>query len=164
MERSKERITKADLRKLLRLSEQDILSFFERCPQYSKQYKNKQVLVALCQGAALHYIDRKNGVKDFDVWFFYPQKHLTLPYRRTGSVDYGKSKFGKRKSVARYEGRSIDVLMRSDANFNEGSPESCLRSYLSNAKTKTAKLLGQKAVIGLYPASLFGDVLWPEEP
>ena len=29
---------------------------------------------ALCQGAALHYVDAKNGVKDFDVWSFYTQR------------------------------------------------------------------------------------------
>jgi len=72
MERSQEKITKSDLRKLLRLTEKNILAFFERNPIYKKAYKNKQVLAALCQGAALHYIDKENGVKDFDVWFFFP--------------------------------------------------------------------------------------------
>ena len=27
----------------------------------------------LCQGAALHYVNGRNGVKDFDVWSFYAQ-------------------------------------------------------------------------------------------
>ena len=68
-------------------------SFFARNPTY-KKYHGKEALVALCQGAALHYLDKKNGVKDFDVWFFYPSLQKPLPYRRTGAVDFGKSKFG----------------------------------------------------------------------
>ena len=121
---------------------------------------NSEVLIALCQGAALHYIDKKNGVKDFDVWFFYPQKEITLPYRRRGVVDYGVSKFGKREKMKGFSGRSVDILMRSDANFNNGTPDACLQSYLTKSNTKTAKLLSQKAVVGLYPKSVFGKVLW----
>jgi len=57
-------------------------------------------------------------------------------------------------------GRPIDVLMRSDSNFNYGTPSDCLCSYLTSSKTETAKLLSQKAVVGLYPSSVFGKVLW----
>jgi len=162
MRRSKEKITKHDLRKLLKLARADIDDFFDRKPAYKKTYQGKEKLVALCQGAALHYIDGKNGVKDFDVWLFYPQRgDVVLPYRRTGSVDFGKSKFGKHPNRLLFDGRGIDVLMRSTRFFNRGDPESCIENYLSGCKTKTAKLLSQKAVIGLYPESVFGRVLWP---
>ncbi len=60
MRRSKEKITKHDLRKLLRLARGDIDDFFDRKIIYRK-YKGKEKLVALCQGAALHHIDGKNG-------------------------------------------------------------------------------------------------------
>lgn len=162
LKRSPEIITKADLRKLYRLACSDIDQFFARHPVYRKPYEGKERLVALCQGAALHYIDRKNGVKDFDVWFFYPAKTPVLPYRRRGVVDFGPSKFGRHPQVNRkFEGRTVDVLMRSDLAFNTRSPESAIQSYLSHPRTKTAKLLGQKALIGLYPESVFGKVMWP---
>lgn len=161
MRRSNEKITKFDLRKLLRLARADIDDFFDRKSTYKKPYQGKEKLVALCQGAALHYIDGKNGVKDFDVWFFYPQKgDVILPYRRTGLVDFGKSKFGKHPNNLLFEGRGVDVLMRSTKDFDRGSPESCISDYLSNCKTVTAKLLSQKAVVGLYPERVFGKVLW----
>lgn len=162
MRRSIEKITKADLKKLRRLAYADIEDFFKRNPIYKRPYKGKEVLVALCQGAALHYIDGKNGVKDFDVWLFYPKKEPRLPYRRRGVVDFGSSKFGRHPDAKpEYTGRTVDVLMRSDQCFNKRGPESGLVRYLSDPKTKTAKLLGQKAVIGLYPESVFGKVLWP---
>ena len=158
--RSMERITRRDLRKLLKLAKEDMDDFFDRNLIYKKSYQGKEKLVALCQGAALHYIDKKNGVKDFDVWFFYPQKgDKSLPYRRTGMKDFGKSKFGKLPNKPMLVGRGVDVLMRSTKYFNRGSPEDCIKNYLSNCNTKTAKLLSQKAVIGLYPECVLGKVL-----
>jgi len=162
MRRSKHKITKRDLRKLLRLAGENIDSFFDRKPIYKKPYHGKVKLVALCQGAALHYIDGKNGVKDFDVWFFFPQKGgVILPYRRTGVADFGKSRFGKNPNKPLLDGRNVDVLMRSTKFFNRGNPRSCIIDYLTNCKTPSAKLLARKAVIGLYPESVFGKILWP---
>ena len=164
MERSPEVITKSDLRKLLKLARGNMDSFYKRNPSYN-EYKGKEVLVALCQGSALHYIDRKTGVKDFDVWFFYPMKSRNLPYRRHGVVDFGKSKFGvhpKAKSRG-YKGRSVDVLIRSDAFCKGKSPESEIVNYLLNKNSATSQLLAEKAVIGLYPERLFGKRLWPQK-
>jgi hypothetical protein len=157
IERSKEVITKATLRRLLYLARGDMESFFQRNPRY-KVYEGKEVIVALCQGAALHYLDKKNGIKDFDVWFIYPEKLLTLPYRRVGVVDFGKSKFGvhPKAAIKGYEGRTIDVLMRSDSFFIGKDPENELVNYLKFRNSKTSRLLAQKAAIGLYPESLFG--------
>ena len=162
MERSPEIITKSDLRKLLTLARSDIEAFFARNPSY-KEYEGQEVLVALCQGGALHYLDKKNGVKDFDIWFFYPLKTKNLPYRRRGVVDFGVSKFGAHpKAKAKgYRGRTVDVLMRSDAYFSDNKPESAIVNYLKCKNSKTANLLAQKAVIGLYPEKLFGTKLWP---
>ncbi len=161
MIRSQEAIAKADLRRLLRLAREDIDEFFERNPAYIRQFRGKEKLIALCQGAALHYVDGKNGIKDFDVWFFYPQRGAkTLPYRRRGMRDYGVSKFGRDPNLPMYEGRKADVLFRSTEYFNSGSPEAGLVNYLSERKTKTAKQLAEKAVIGLFPERVFGAVLW----
>ena len=160
MSRSHERITKSDLQKLLALAKTDIDDFFNRKPEY-RGYKGKEALIALCQGAALHYIDGKNGVKDFDVWFFYPRLSKQLPYRRRGTVDFGPSKFGKSLKDMGFRGRRIDVLMRSESSFSAKSPIMGLHQYLNTAKTATSKHLSRKAVIGLFPESVFGKVLWP---
>ena len=160
MIRSKEKITRRDLRKLLKLSREDIDEFFLRNPKYEK-YRNRERLVALCQGAALHYIDEENGIKDFDVWYFYPDKTINLPYRRRGVVDFGESKFGKYRTDAEFKGRTIDVLMRSDPAFRKREPGEALIRYFSESRSKSAQQLSQKAVIRLYPEAVFGKVLWP---
>ena len=162
MQRSKEKITKRDLRKLLHLARGDVEAFFDRNPAYS-MYRNKECLIALCQGSALHFLDGKNGVKDFDVWFFYPDKGIPLPFRRRGVVDFGESKFGVHPKAKQrgYTGRTVDVLMRSDAFFTRKRPELAITNYLESKKSKTSQLLSQKAVVALYPESLFGKALWP---
>jgi hypothetical protein len=161
MKRSNAKITKTDLKKLLRLASNNLADFFKRNPKYSKPYEGKQVLVALCQGAALHYVDNKNGVKDFDVWFFYPKKSINLPYRRRGIIDFGKSKFGSHPDDNDFLGRRIDVLMRSDSFFDVKDPTLAIAKYLSKKNSKTSKLLAKKAAVGLYPDNLLGKVLWP---
>ena len=70
MERSLGKIEKKDLKRLLMLAKKDVKMFFNRNPKYIDQYENKEVIVALGQGGALHYIDGRTGVKDFDFWFF----------------------------------------------------------------------------------------------
>jgi hypothetical protein len=160
-ERSYEPITSDDLQRLLRLARTDIESFFERYPKYRESYHCNEKLVVLAQGAAMHYVDKSTGVKDFDVWFFYPRANGQLPYRRRGTVDFGVSKFGFHPDDSSFDGRRIDVLMRADKNFNHGSPEDCLTDYLNNRATSTAANLADKAVVGLWPSYLAGDVLWP---
>jgi hypothetical protein len=49
-------------------------------------YDKRVIAVALCQGAALHYVDGKTGVKDFDVFTFYaahPEGPFLIGGRRT---------------------------------------------------------------------------------
>ncbi len=160
MERSREEITVDDLAKLLIFARTDIDSFFKRNPKYIDAYRNRETLVALGQGAALHYINKKNGVNDFDVWFFCPRLERPLPYRRRGIVDFCESKFGVHPKDIGFKGRRIDVLMRAGYHFNHGSPEQCLVKYLELSTTTTAKMLSKKAMIGLWPKGLLGKVLW----
>jgi len=69
----------------------------------------------LCQGAALHYVDGRNGVKDFDVWSFYAQHDdWPFPARWRGTRDFGPSKFGRYPGdPPGYAGRRVDLLGRS---------------------------------------------------
>jgi hypothetical protein len=63
-------IEEGDLR-VAEFAAKDRQGFFFRCPRYLP-YTDRVVCVALCQGAALHYVDHKNGVKDIDVCTFTP--------------------------------------------------------------------------------------------
>lgn len=47
-------------------------------------------------GSGPHYLDGKNGVKDFDVWSFYAALgDGPFPYRWRGTADFGPSRFGR---------------------------------------------------------------------
>lgn len=112
IERSSETITAEDLTRLAAIAAKDRASFFSRYPRY----KDAKVLcVALCQGAALHYINGENGIKDFDVWTFYEQIKQTpdFPPRRLTQYDFGESKFCKHPLDENYLGRRVDVIGRS---------------------------------------------------
>src|SRR5438270_7723971 len=63
----------ADLLRLAALAADAEAELFRRNPQGSGRYVGRLLGRALCQGAALHYVDGSNGVKDFDVWSFYTQ-------------------------------------------------------------------------------------------
>src|ERR1700674_4794123 len=70
-------------------------------------YEGAKILcVALCQGAALHYIGREHGIKDFDLWTFYEraQQIPDFPSRRLKQYNFGESKFGRHPADERYVG------------------------------------------------------------
>src|SRR5208283_3565128 len=91
----------------------DLDSLFKRRPVL-RIYRRRLFAIALCQGAALHYIDKKNGVKDFDVWcFFRSHPKRPFPYRRNGTADFGSPKFGKSPGWEPFIGRRVDLLGRS---------------------------------------------------
>ena len=119
---------------------------------------------ALCQGAALHYLDGTNGVKDFDVWSFYAERgDGPFPYRWRGTADYGRSKFGRYPDdPPSFTGRRVDLLGRSLDVPLDAEPAKVLRDYLSAARTRSAKELAAKAVVLIYPEQLAGKVIWPE--
>ena len=60
-----------DLLRLARLATEVEAGLFARRPQGAGRYAGRLICRALCQGAALHYLDGRTGVKDFDVWSFY---------------------------------------------------------------------------------------------
>lgn len=72
-DRSLARIEIADLRRLAALAADAEAELFRRNPDGSGRYAGRLLGRALCQGAALHYVNGRNGVKDFDVWSFYAQ-------------------------------------------------------------------------------------------
>jgi hypothetical protein len=65
MDRSLAPIDLADLLRLAALAADAEAGLFERNPHGSGRYADRLLGRALCQGAALHYVNGQNGVKDF---------------------------------------------------------------------------------------------------
>jgi hypothetical protein len=114
-------------------------------------------------GAAVHYLDERNGIKDFDVWSFYAARDDgPFPYRWRGTADYGLSKFGRYPDdPPSFAGRRVDLLGRSLDVPLDAQPAAVLRDYLSAARTRSAKELAAKAVVLINPEQLVGKVVWP---
>lgn len=160
--RSFKRITDADLKHLARIAAQDRASFFSRHPAWARLYYNRVVCVALCQGAALHFLTGKKGVKDFDVWTFYAEHSAKkFPYRRKTKRDFGKTKFGRSPKEPGYIGRPVDLLGRSIPYRVGAKRVEALRDYLTNATTESSRHLAKKAVVLLQPSSQRGRIIWP---
>ena len=158
--RSYRTIEIADLRRLASIARKDQVEFFDSYPKWATLYSGREICIALCQGAALHYVDRSTGINDFDVYVFYrrhPYKNL-YP-KRIKFYDFGDAKFGKSQDKPNFIGRRVDCLVRSiDAIENEDA-EISIQRYLIGSKTETARLLAAKAVILLEPNC--GKVIWP---
>ena len=95
-ERSVARIDVADLLWLAALAADAEAELFRRNPDGSGRYAGRLLGRALCQGAALHYVNEHNGVKDFDVWSFYAHyDDWPFPARWRVTRDFGPSRFGR---------------------------------------------------------------------
>jgi hypothetical protein len=165
-ERSVAPITLDDLARLAELATADRDQIFARHRLLGQRYADRVLCVALCQGAALHYLDGRNGVKDFDVWTFYAEHpHGTFPARRVARADFGPSKFGRLPNDLRpYAGRRVDLIGRSLPVEPDADPVQALRRYLSTSRTTSARALAGKAVVLVDPAHLRGVIAWPIRP
>ena len=161
MSRSYRKITDADLRRLANIARTDLEDLFRRKPDLAKLYRGRVLCVALCQGAALHFLDGRNGVNDFDVWTFFEQgRGRAFPPRRKQGRDYGDPKFGKSSDRPDFVGRRVDCIGRSIQRRRGQPPLDAVREWLSTSRNKSPRLLSRKAVIVLEPAEARGRVLW----
>lgn len=162
-DRSLARIEIADLLRLAALAAEAEAELFRRKPQGSGRYAGRLLGRALCQGAALHYVNERNGVKDFDVWSFYAQYDDWLfPPRWRGTRDFGPSKFGRYPGdPPRYSGRRVDLFGRSLPAEPGADPADVLWRYLAARRTVSAKALAAKAVILIDPENRAGEIVWP---
>lgn len=165
VERSLATIEKNDLERLAELAKEDRAEFFARHPKWQRLYSDRIFCVALCQGAALHYVDGNSGVKDFDVWTFYAEHPgAPFPWRRKGERDFGTSKFGRNPEDKGYIGRRVDLLGRSIRCSAETDPILTIQAYLSERGTRTSRKLSQKAVVLIEPSNLRGTIIWNNGP
>src|SRR4029077_3886533 len=161
-DRSLARIEIADLRRLAALAADAEAELFRRNPDGSGRYAGRLLGRALCQGAALHYVNGRNGVKDFDVWSFYAQyDDWPFPARWRGTRDFGPSKFGRYpRDAPRYSGRRVDLLGRSLRVEPGADLTEAIRRYLTVRRTRSAKELAAKAVVLIDPESRLGEIAW----
>src|SRR6516225_7193742 len=162
-DRSLARIEIPDLLRLAALAADAEAELFRRNPQGSARYAGRLLGRALCQGAALHYVNGSNGVKDFDVWSFYAQyDDWPFPPRWRATRDFGPSKFGRyRGDPPRYSGRRVDLLGRSLPVPPGTDPADALRRYLAARRTESAKALADKAAVLINPENRAGEIVWP---
>lgn len=163
IERSLEPLTKNDLNDLYTGSVKRLNEYFVtgKGAKWNRLYDiEKPLAVALCQGGAMHYHDKVNGIKDFDVWFFYPFKEKHLPYRSIWNWDYKNQKFGRHPFIDYYSGRKVDVLVRSIRHYSKQDAVETIHKFLQYENTSTSKELAKKGVVILYPKILLGKVAW----
>jgi hypothetical protein len=162
-ERSYAPITRSTLDRLCLLFREGMDAFFARNPRWTA-YRSRLLCTALAQGAALHYLDGKNGVKDFDCWAFYAldERIGPLPPRgRRAILDFGPSEFGRHPNDHGFEGRRVDVCTRTIRANPSLDGISAVQEYLRTDKNDTPRLLAQKAAVVLEPAERRGEVIWP---
>lgn len=155
------KLTDEHLRRLAEIAAADREGLFSRNPHLAV-YRDRMLMTALCQGAALHYVNGTNGVKDLDVYTFYAEDPtIGYPYRRRGVVDFGDSEHGRHPDDHAFVGRRVDLLGRTLKVSPSVDPVSAVRGYLKASGTSTAKELAKKAVVVVDPGARFGQVVWP---
>ncbi|MCB1743607.1 MAG: hypothetical protein KDK91_24740 [Gammaproteobacteria bacterium] len=155
-ERSYLRITRADLRRLASIAQADLTDFLARSERARTQLEGRYLCTALCQGAALHAIDGKNGIKDWDVWMFFgrePGDIYQFPYRRRIERSFGEPRFGRSLTRSDHVGRCVDLLGRYIFADAGEDPTAAVRRYLSQGGSRSACLLAAKAVVMVDPES-----------
>lgn len=161
-----ERIDREDLLLLANFS----INFLRNYP-YCLNFYDFLLSVTLCQGAANHYAvcngyakryfeSNKNGVKDFDIWFFFKRKENNIFNPRWKvSRDLARTKFGRNPDETDYVGRRVDFFGRSII-FEGMGIEEAIRNWLRRGNSISPILISQKAVVGLYPNEILGKVIW----
>ena len=161
-ERSYLPIDDAVLDRLATVAGKDREDFFRRNPRWGRLYRDRVLCVALCQGAALHFVDGRNGVKDWDVWtFFRLHPEGPFPPRRRGERALGDARFGRSTVRSEYVGRCVDLMGRAIIADEGEDPVTAVRRYLAAGRTESARRLAQKAVVLLEPAHRRGEIVWP---
>lgn len=164
------KLREQDLERLLEIERNWRLSLEERKAHW-REYAPRLLCVAIAQGGALHLIDGKNGIKDFDIYRFFA-KHPDRPdpdpaiYRGRTAEDFGNpSRFGRNEDphasdkVKRMKGRNVDIFSVALPVEAGADPVEAIQATLSAPRTDTERHLTAKAVVILDPKPY--RVAWP---
>ena len=162
-DRSYERITRGDLKRLLKIARLERDDFFARHREYAILYRKRVVCTALCGDAALHYVNGMTGVLEFDVWTFYAEHpEASFPYWHEERYDFGRSRFGRLPSAPEsFRGRPVNLAGRSIDASPADDPIEALQYYLRRSANPVPKRLAEKAVVMIEPDPLSGYLAWP---
>lgn len=155
------RIRRRDLDRLAELAAADRATFFATHPDWAQSYADRYIGSALCQGAAQHYVESEVGVQDFDVYSFFeanPKRHWYA--KRNKHVDFGDSRFGQSIDRPDFVGRRVDLLGRGISRHVRESAVACIRRWIAEGATDSARRLAKKAVVLLEPREHRGEVVW----
>jgi hypothetical protein len=147
------RFTPQVLDRLAAIAAEDREDRFRRRPRWAP-YRDRVLCVALCQGAAMHYVDGKNGVKDLDVYTFFAHDGKVGTWPPRWRIEH-------RFDLDPFQGHYVDLIGRSLAEEVGTDPVLTVQRYLSDRPTATARALAQKAAVILDPEPLRGTVAWP---
>ncbi len=153
---------RTDLDRLAQIAAADRAQFFASHEDWAALYRDRHFATALCQGAAMHYVEGRVGVQDLDVWSFYrvnPARHWYAKRRKT--ADFGDPKFGTSLDKPHYVGRRVDLLGRGIEVEPDDSPAAAILRWLQSSKNVSARLLREKAIVLLDPPEQRGQVIWP---
>lgn len=164
-ERSFEPLDASVLERLAELAIVDLNEFFARRLETAQLYRDRLLMLCLCQGGAEHCIRLRHGVKDLDVWAFFSEHPARpFPYRRRGVRDLGPSRLGRHPDDDGFVGRRVDIIGRSIKCSAQQPTTECVQEWLRSGRTTSARLIAQRPVIVIYPAELRGKVLWDPTP
>ena len=136
---------------------------FERRPETGELYRDRLMMISLCQGGAEHFVRQRRGVNDFDVWAFFSEHPARpFPYRRRGDKDFGPSHFGRHPNDIGFQGRRVDIIGRSIRRSRDQSPHDSVLEWLRGGRTHGARLISQRPVICIFPESERGKVIWDQ--
>lgn len=160
-ERSFEPLAAADLQRLAELAFDDLQQLFARVSDTGKLYRDRLMMLCLCQGGAEHFVRHSHGVKDLDVWAFFAEHSARpFPYRRRGVQDFGPSPLGCHPNDVGFKGRRVDIMGRSIRRDPDQSASDSVLEWLRGGRTNSARLISQRPVIVIYPESDRGRVIW----
>ncbi|MGH8666764.1 MAG: hypothetical protein ACREUX_21080 [Burkholderiales bacterium] len=163
-EKSYERITRNDLKRLLSIARQEREDFFSRHKEYAILYGKRVLCAALCDGAALHFTNGQTGVRTFDVFTFYAEHpEASFPHWHEERYDFGPGrKFGRLPDAPEsFRGRPVNLAGRSIEASPADDPIEALQYYLRRGASPVARRLAEQAVVLLEPEKLMGYVAWP---
>lgn len=161
-DRSYERISKVDLRRLARIADEERNDLFARRPDWRLLYRRRLLCTVLHGQSALHYCNGTSGIDQFDVClFFAAHAEAPFPHHWSSYRDFGKSKFGRRNADRGYTGRRVHFTGRSLACRPSDDPIAVLQAYLRAGRSPTARHIRDGAAVLIAPESYLGYVAWP---